>query len=142
MEEAPGRPTADWAGAPRSASGQQHQPGNGLLARAMVVMLSPRSIRAKLVRILVVSLTLVLVLLGFLITQETTNYQAASSTSQIVTVVLRVQDVVHQLQSERALTNGLLGGGTQFQAQIVPQRTNTDGALIALNETLAGGNYG
>jgi signal transduction histidine kinase len=141
VEEAPGRPSADWAGAPRPAPGQQHQPGNGLLARAMVVMLSPRSIRAKLVRILVVSLTLVLVLLGFLITQETTNYQAASSTSQIVTVVLRVQDVVHQLQEERALTNGLLGGGTQFQAQIVPQRSATDLALATLNQSLSNTSY-
>jgi signal transduction histidine kinase len=141
VEEAPGWPTADWAGAPRPAPGQQDRPGNGLLARAMVVMLSPRSIRAKLVRILVVSLTLVLVLLGFLITQETTNYQAASSTSQIVTVVLRVQDVVHQLQEERALTNGLLGGGTQFQAQIVPQRSATDLALATLNQTLGNTGY-
>jgi signal transduction histidine kinase len=140
VEEAPGWPTADWAGAPKPPPGRG-QPGTGLLARAMVVMLWPRSIRAKLVRILVVSLTLVLVLLGFLITQETTNYQAAGSTSQIVTVVLRVQDVVHQLQEERALTNGLLGGGTQFQAQIVPQRTATDQALATLNQTLGNSGY-
>jgi signal transduction histidine kinase len=105
-------------------------------------MLWPRSIRAKLVRILVVSLALVLVLLGFVIAGQATNYTAASQTSRIVTVVLRVQDVVHQLQSERALTNGLLGGGTQFQAQIVPQRTLTDTALATLNQTLADGNYG
>jgi signal transduction histidine kinase len=107
----------------------------------MVVMLWPRSIRAKLVRILVVSLTLVLVLLGFLITEQATNYTAASSTSQIVTIVLRVQDAVHQLQEERALTNGLLGGGTQFQAQIVPQRSQTDLALANLNQTLSSSNY-
>jgi len=141
VEEAPSWPTADWAGAQRPASGQQRQPVNGLPARAMVVMLRPRSIRAKLVRILVVSLTLVLVLLGLLITQETTNYQAANSTSQVVTVVLRVQDAVHQLQQERALTNGLLGGGTQFQAQIVPQRAATDLALTALNQTLGNTSY-
>jgi signal transduction histidine kinase len=108
----------------------------------MVVMLWPRSIRAKLVRILVVSLALVLVLLGFLLAGQATNYTAASQTSQVVTMVLRVQDLVHQLQSERALTNGLLGGGTQFQAQIVPQRTNTDTALLALNQTLTSGDYG
>jgi signal transduction histidine kinase len=141
VEEAPDWPTADWAGAQRPARDQRGGHGDGLLARAMVVMLWPRSIRAKLVRILVVSLTLVLVLLAFLITQETTNYQAASSTSQIVTVVLRVQDAVHQLQQERALTNGLLGGGTQFQAQIVPQRAATDLALGALNQTLNDSNY-
>ncbi|HEX5117239.1 MAG TPA: nitrate- and nitrite sensing domain-containing protein [Pseudonocardiaceae bacterium] len=100
-------------------------------------MFRPRSIRAKLVRILVVSLALVLVLLGFLISNEVANYQAATQTSRIVTVVLRVQDAVQQLQKERALTNGLLGGGSQFQAQIVPQRQQTDLALGALNRTIA-----
>ncbi|HEY1571017.1 MAG TPA: nitrate- and nitrite sensing domain-containing protein [Pseudonocardiaceae bacterium] len=100
-------------------------------------MFRPRSIRAKLVRILVVSLALVLVLLGFLITNEAANYQAATQTSRIVTVVLRVQDAVQQLQKERALTNGLLGGGDQFQAQVVPQRAQTDLALGALNRTIS-----
>ncbi|HVV23494.1 MAG TPA: nitrate- and nitrite sensing domain-containing protein [Pseudonocardiaceae bacterium] len=104
-------------------------------------MLWPKSIRAKLVRILVVSLALVLVLLGFLIANETSNYQAANQTSQVVTVALRVQDAVQQLQKERALTNGLLGGGNQFQAQLVPQRQQTDAALGALNQTLNGSGY-
>ncbi|HEX5400855.1 MAG TPA: nitrate- and nitrite sensing domain-containing protein [Pseudonocardiaceae bacterium] len=111
------------------------------MSRALVVMLRPRSIRAKLIRILVVSLALVLVLLGFLITNEATNYTAANQTSRIVTVVLRVQDAVQQLQKERALTNGLLGGGTQFQAQIVPQRQQTDAALGALNQIINDSSY-
>ncbi|HKN99449.1 MAG TPA: nitrate- and nitrite sensing domain-containing protein [Pseudonocardiaceae bacterium] len=101
----------------------------------------PRSIRARLVRILVVSLALVLVLLSFLITNEAANYRAATQTSRIVTVVLRVQDAVQQLQKERALTNGLLGGGSQFQAQILPQRQQTDQALAALNRTIAGSGF-
>lgn len=140
--ETPDWPTARWSTRPQEPPPRPPvQYGNGLLARAMVVMLWPRSIRAKLVRILVVSLTLVLVLLGFLITAEASNYAAASGTSQIVTIVLRVQDVVHQLQQERALTNGLLGGGQQFQAQIVPQRSQTDAALAALNQTLSSSGY-
>ncbi|HEY0806850.1 MAG TPA: nitrate- and nitrite sensing domain-containing protein, partial [Pseudonocardiaceae bacterium] len=142
-QAAPDWPTARWpTPRPESSDRQRPEPGNGMLARAMVVMLWPRSIRAKLVRILVVSLALVLVLLGFLLAGQATNYTAASQTSQVVTMVLRVQDLVHQLQSERALTNGLLGGGTQFQAQIVPQRTNTDTALVALNQKLTSGDYG
>jgi signal transduction histidine kinase len=104
-------------------------------------MLRPRSIRAKLIRILVVSLTLVLVLLGFLIAEQTSSYQAANNTSRVTTLVLRVQDAVHQLQKERALTNGLLGGGTQFQAQIVPQRSQTDLALGALSQTIGDSAY-
>lgn len=104
-------------------------------------MLRPRSIRAKLIRILVVSLALVLVLLGFLIAEQTSSYQAANNTSRVTTLVLRVQDAVHQLQKERALTNGLLGGSTQFQAQIVPQRAQTDLALGALNQIVGDSTY-
>jgi signal transduction histidine kinase len=111
------------------------------MSRVLVVMLWPRSIRAKLIRILVVSLALVLVLLGFLITSEAANYQSANQTSGIVTVVLRVQDAVQQLQKERALTNGLLGGGTQFQAQIVPQRSETDAALGSLDQVVNNSSY-
>ncbi len=99
---------------PQPPAAQPRPPS--IVSRAAVVMLWPKSIRAKLIRILVVSLALVLVLLGFLVTNETTNYQTANQTSQVVTIALRVQDAVQQLQKERALTNGLLGGGTQFQA--------------------------
>jgi anti-sigma regulatory factor (Ser/Thr protein kinase) len=97
---------------------------------------APRSIRAKLVRILVVSLALVLVLLSFLIADLTSRYQDATRTSRVVTVALRVQDAVQQLQSERAITNGVLGGGNQFQSQLAAQRARTDQALGALNGTV------
>jgi anti-sigma regulatory factor (Ser/Thr protein kinase) len=137
---APEWPTADWAAAERKPAPTQSAT-NGVLSRALVVMLRPRSIRAKLIRILVVSLALVLVLLGFLITNETSNYQSANQTSRVVTVALRVQDAVQQLQKERALTNGLLGGGTQFQAQITPQRGQTDLALGALNQIINDSSY-
>ncbi len=136
---APDWPTAEWpVREPRPAP---HLPANGFLSRVLVVMLWPRSIRAKLIRILVVSLALVLVLLSFLITSEAANYESANQTSRIVTVVLRVQDAVQQLQKERALTNGVLGGGTQFQAQIVPQRSQTDAALGSLNEIINDSSY-
>lgn len=129
-------PTGDWS-TPEPKPAPTPPPQTGAAARALTVMLSPKSIRAKLVRILVVSLAIVLVLLGFLLANEATNYQAASRTSRIVTLALRVQDTVQQLQAERALTNGVLGGGTQFQAQIIPQRQQTDLALGALNQTVS-----
>lgn len=135
-EEVPEWPTADWPTSTQRPAAEQPQVP-GFVARAAVVMLWPKSIRAKLIRILVVSLALVLVLLGFLVTNESSNYQTANQTSQVVTIALRVQDAVQQLQKERALTNGLLGGGTQFQAQLVPQRAQTDAALGTLNQTLS-----
>jgi signal transduction histidine kinase len=137
--------TPDWPTSERPTPQQRQatepRSGQGLVSRAAVVMLRPRSIRAKLIRILVVSLTLVLALLGFLISNEAGNYRAATQTSRVVTVVLRVQDAVQQLQKERALTNGLLGGGTQFQAQIVPQRAQTDLALGALDQVVNDSGY-
>jgi signal transduction histidine kinase len=137
-EEAADWPTSEWPTPPQQ---RRTAPAQGVVARATVVMLRPRSIRAKLIRILVVSLALVLVLLGFLITNEAGNYTAATQTSRVVTVALRVQDAVQQLQKERALTNGLLGGGTQFQAQIVPQRAQTDLALSALDQVVNDSSY-
>lgn len=140
-EGVPEWPTADWpAPEPQPVREPAREPG--IMGRAAVVMLWPKSIRAKLVRILVVSLALVLVLLGFLVANESTNYQTANQTSQIVTIALRVQDAVQQLQKERALTNGLLGGGNQFQAQLMPQRSQTDAALGALNQTINDSGYG
>ena len=96
-----------------------------------------RSIRAQLVRILTLALLVVVVLVGILVGQQINSYNEVSNTTRIVTVTLSVQDVVHQLQRERGLTNGLLAGGNQYQAQLKTQRTQTDTALKSLNQTIA-----
>lgn len=95
-----------------------------------------RSIRAQLIRILSVSLLLVLALLGVLVAGQINAYRAAGQTTRIVTVTLSVQSLVHQLQKERGLTNGMLGGGRQFISQVPPQRAQTDAALQSLEQTI------
>jgi hypothetical protein len=98
--------------------------------------LRPRSISAKLIRILVVSLVMVTVLLGVMVYDQIGNFQDANRISRMVSVTLSVQDAVHQLQKERGLTNGYLSGGEQFKAQVPPQRKLTDAALGELNTVI------
>jgi signal transduction histidine kinase len=97
---------------------------------------APRSIRAKLVRILAFSLVLVFVLLSFLVADQISSFSQANQTSRTVSVALSAQGVVHELQEERALTNGVLGGAMQFGTQLGPQRARTDAAIAKLDATI------
>ena len=105
-------------------------------ARLFDAAVRPRSIRGKLIRILCVSLVLVLVLLGFIISGQVGTFRTARTTTHIVTVTLSVEAAVHELQQERGLTNGLLDGDQAFAPQLAAQRPRTDHALSALNQTL------
>ncbi|MBA8927501.1 signal transduction histidine kinase [Kutzneria viridogrisea] len=107
----------------------------GLLGR----MTSPRTIRGRLARILLVSLLLVLTLLGLTIVGEVRSYLDSGDTVRSVSLALTVQDLVHETQRERGLTNGLLGGETRFAQLVATQRTNTDHAVLALTNAVANG---
>ncbi|HEX3780041.1 MAG TPA: nitrate- and nitrite sensing domain-containing protein [Pseudonocardiaceae bacterium] len=96
----------------------------------------PRSIRGKLIRILCVSIAMVLLLLGFLITGQASTFNNARQTTRIITVTLSVEQTVHQLQSERGLTNGVLNGDTAFIAQLAAARPQTDTALNQLKQVI------
>ncbi|HEX4225899.1 MAG TPA: nitrate- and nitrite sensing domain-containing protein [Pseudonocardiaceae bacterium] len=111
-------------------------------ARLFDAAVRPRSIRGKLIRILCVSLVLVLLLLGFIISGQVTTFRTARTTAHIVNVTVGVQAAVHQLQQERGLSNGLLNGDSAFATQLAAQRPRTDTALTALNQTLANPEYG
>jgi signal transduction histidine kinase len=110
--------------------------GSGL-GRLFEAALRPRSIRGKLIRILCVSLVLVLVLLGVIITGQVGTYRTARTTAHIVTVTLNVQATVDELQKERGLTNGVLDGDGAFAPRLAAQRPSTDHALAALNQMIA-----
>jgi signal transduction histidine kinase len=105
----------------------------GLLAR----ITRPRTIRARLARILLVSLALVLALLGLTVAGEVREYWDAGDTVSSVSLALTVQDLAHEAQRERGLTNGLLGGETRFTQPVATQRTNTDRAMLALTNAVA-----
>ncbi|MEV0295399.1 nitrate- and nitrite sensing domain-containing protein [Nocardia sp. NPDC050710] len=84
------------------------------------------------------SLTLVLALLGVTIAREVQTYRHSGDTVDAVTLTLAVQDVLHEVQRERGLSNGWLGGDGRLRNSVVDQRGNTDRALRALEQALAG----
>ncbi|MFD3637664.1 nitrate- and nitrite sensing domain-containing protein, partial [Streptomyces sp. NPDC058664] len=55
-----------------------------------------------------------------------------------VAVALAAQDLVQQVQRERGLSNGLLGGDQRLRQPVTDQRAGTDSALRALVDTVAG----
>jgi signal transduction histidine kinase len=100
-------------------------------------LFAPRTIRDRLVQILLASLTLVLAQLGLTIAGQFSEYSAADDTQKAVSLALTVQDLAQELQRERGLTNGMLGGESRFNATIGRQRANTDTALGKLDRAIA-----
>ncbi|MCU1642906.1 MAG: hypothetical protein JWN03_3181 [Nocardia sp.] len=96
----------------------------------------PRTIRARLRRILIVSVTLVLALLTVIIAGEIGRYRDTGATTNAVDLALGVQDLVHEVQRERGLTNGLLGGDGSARNAVNMERNAVDTALQALNHVL------
>ncbi|WP_306361387.1 nitrate- and nitrite sensing domain-containing protein [Nocardia sp. CC227C] len=97
----------------------------------------PRTIRARLRRILLVSMAMVLGLLAIIISGEVAAYRDTGSTVRAVTLALAVQDLVHEVQRERGLTNGLQGGDDSLRPVVERQRATTDAALLALERAVA-----
>jgi signal transduction histidine kinase len=97
-----------------------------------------RTIRSRLTRVLLASLALVLALLGSVVYSQVYNYLDATDMVDTPAVAMSMADVVHQLQLERGLTNGLLFDDQRFQQMLLDQRGNTDRALTQLGQTLDG----
>jgi signal transduction histidine kinase len=114
---------------------QEPSKPRGLLRRTII---SPATIRAKLVRILVIALALVVGLLGVLVGQQFSAEQQASSTVREVKLLIAVQSFVHEHQKERGLTTGLISGTSSFQAKLAAQRKATDAALAQVRQLVAG----
>ncbi|WP_460725156.1 sensor histidine kinase [Nocardia heshunensis] len=100
-------------------------------------LIRPRTIRARLRRILIVSVALVLALLTVIVAREVSGFRETGDTTRAVHLALAVQDLVHEVQRERGLTNGLLGGDTASRPALSNQRLATDSVLQELNSTLA-----
>ncbi|WP_458686765.1 sensor histidine kinase [Nocardia tengchongensis] len=99
-------------------------------------LIRPRTIAARLRRILIFSVALVLALLAVIITHQVNSFRDTGETARAVRLALAVQDLVHEIQRERGLTNGLLGGDATARPAIGNQRLATDTALAELNQTL------
>ncbi|MFI9503445.1 nitrate- and nitrite sensing domain-containing protein [Nocardia sp. NPDC052566] len=105
----------------------------------MANILHPRTIRGQLNRILALTLSSVLVLLSVIAYREIAEYRRSGDTLRAVAVALAVQDLIHETQRERGLSNGLLGGDPRLRQQVSEQREHTGDAIGALDLALANG---
>ncbi|GAB1692242.1 nitrate- and nitrite sensing domain-containing protein [Krasilnikovia sp. M28-CT-15] len=119
-------------------------PGGGTAAPAAAVPGAPDAvsggtIRRRIVRTLTLPVVAVLVLLGVVTVAEVQNYRTAAATARAVTLVLAVQDLVQELQTERGLTAGLLGGNIGFRPELAPARKRVDDQRANVERLLASG---
>ncbi|MEV6302866.1 nitrate- and nitrite sensing domain-containing protein [Actinoplanes sp. NPDC051861] len=84
------------------------------------------TIRRRVVRTLGLPVAATLVLLTIVAFGEVDNYSTASDTARAVTIDLAVQELVQDLQTERGLTAGLLGGNDGFRTELLPARDQVD----------------
>jgi len=101
--------------------------------------LGARTIRGQLNRVVGAFVLAVGVLLGVLVVGEVRDYRAADGISAAVGPALAAQDLIHELQRERGLTNGLLGGDGRYRDEVTTQRPRVDAAREALSQLAAHG---
>ena len=97
------------------------------------------TIRRRVVRTLALPVAAVLALLGVITVIEVGDYRTADSSARAVTLVLSVQDLVQELQNERGLTAGLLGGNVGFRAELAPARQRVDEKRTAVERLVGDG---
>ncbi len=97
------------------------------------------SIRGRMAVVLAVPTCLLLALTGLGVADRAEDWSAARETEAQVGVLLRVQDLVRELQRERGLTNGLLGGAKEYRDDVQKQRLRTDDAQEELGTALSDG---
>ncbi|MCW7944497.1 histidine kinase [Streptomyces hygroscopicus] len=88
-----------------------------------------RSIRGRVAVVIAVPICLLLAMAGLAVHGRALALDDARTTRSEVGLSLRIQALVHQLQRERGLTNGLLGGEEQFRPPLAATRKSVDTAL-------------
>lgn len=96
------------------------------------------TIRTRLLRILILALAVLLALLGLAAAEQISAYRNASATADNARLEITLQGLVHELQKERGLTTGYVGGVKQFSAKLPAQRKATDAAREQLDTALKG----
>jgi hypothetical protein len=96
------------------------------------------TIRGRLTRILALPLVAVVVLLAVVVVGDVGSYQAATETTRSVALGLEVQDLVEELQHERGLTTGFLGGDAWYETELPPARETVDKERGVLQGLAAG----
>ncbi|WP_426504508.1 sensor histidine kinase [Dactylosporangium sp. McL0621] len=100
------------------------------------------TIRGRLARILALPMVAVLVLLAVVVSADYADYRAARQITDQVPLVLEVQTLAQQLQEERGLTTGLLGGNVSFKPEMAPVRKKVDDSRAVLQRLAAGADAG
>ncbi|MFF5145614.1 nitrate- and nitrite sensing domain-containing protein [Streptomyces sp. NPDC013157] len=96
------------------------------------------TIRTRLLRILVLALAVLLTLLGVAAAEQISAYRNASATADNARLEITLQGLIHELQKERGLTTGYVGGIKEFAAKLPAQRKATDTARDRLDQALRG----
>ncbi|RSM67878.1 sensor protein [Actinoplanes sp. ATCC 53533] len=116
-----------------------YPPESAAVAAAPAPGAGGSSIRRRVVRTLTLPVVAVLVLLGVITVTEVGNYRTAAASARAVTLVLAVQDLVQELQTERGLTAGLLGGNVGFRAELAPARKRVDDQRAKVEDLISSG---
>ncbi|MEV0375144.1 nitrate- and nitrite sensing domain-containing protein [Streptomyces sp. NPDC050636] len=95
-----------------------------------------RTIRGRVAIVLAVPTCLLLVVTGLGVADRAADWSAARETAGRVELVLKAQDLVRELQRERGLTNGLLGGAAAYRDDVAAQRARTDTTLTGFDALL------
>ncbi len=88
-----------------------------------------RSIRGRVAVVITVPICLLLAVAGLAVHGRAEALGDARTARAEVGLSLRIQALVHQLQRERGLTNGLLGGEEEFRPPLSATRKRVDTAL-------------
>lgn len=94
--------------------------------------------KTKTWRILVLALAVLLTLLGVAAAEQISAYRDASATADDARLEITLQGLVHELQKERGLTTGYVGGVKEFGGKPPAQRKATDAARTLLDKALRG----
>ncbi|WP_162795586.1 nitrate- and nitrite sensing domain-containing protein, partial [Nonomuraea lactucae] len=99
--------------------------------------LGPRTIRGKLSILLAIPTAILIGLAGVGVLAQYGAAQDATATTGNVELVLATQELVHSLQRERGLTNGMLGGESRYRDEVDTQRARSNVTRSALDRLLA-----
>jgi anti-sigma regulatory factor (Ser/Thr protein kinase) len=142
-------PTTPFPPAPAGRTGRRADPdraarpestdSSGSAPRAGVYGRNHGTIRSRVARILALPAIVVLLLLGLLSAGQIQDYRDSAATSRSVTLALAVQDLVHELQTERGVTAGVLGGNSSFRPELRPARRQVDQQRARVEALVAGG---
>lgn len=97
------------------------------------------TIRRRVARILALPGAVVLFLLSLVAAGQIQDYRDSRDTSNSVNLALAVQDLVHELQTERGVTAGVLGGNDSFRAELKPARAAVDRQRTAVERLVRDG---